>query len=257
MINVICRIVIPSIIFASIEYIPACLIRNKPMDIVSFLYKTIGGGTYWFTSALVVAELIILVLLMSRKKNIWFYFVIILLVSYVGICFQNGLYDIEIWAWHRGTIATLLLACGGLYWKYEEILSRWMKWYVFLLLLVLYFAILLFCKNIDPNISILTIQPWGIVSTILSCILLIELCKHLSENTIINYIGQNTLGFYFLSGAVPIVMSMLFHKLTEGTHLWIMWLDWLSSLLVSFVIVKVINRWLPWLLDIRLIKHKQ
>lgn len=252
--NVIFRIIIPTILFAAIEFFPSCLLQGKDISLSYGLYKTLGGGTYWFTSALAVSELIILLLLLTRIKNAWFYFVACLLLGAVGMVFQHGMYAIEPWAVHRGVIALLFIGCGGMYWKYEEPISRFMKWYVVLLMLAAYIAILQFCDNTNPNISILSLQPWGIVTTLLSCMLLIELCKHLPENRVMNYIGKNTLGFYFMSGALPIVLSMLAHKMIPGSHLWLMLFVWVACLVMAYVVVMIINRWLPWIFDLRLLK---
>ena len=251
--NVIFRIIIPTVLFAAIEYFPSCLLQGKEMSLSYGLYKTIGGGTYWFTSALAVSELIILLLLLTRVKNGWFYFAACLFLSGVEIIFQRGMYAIEPWAAHRGIIALLYIGCGGIYWKYEEQITRFMKWYVVLLVLAAYIAILLFCDNTNPNISILSLQPLGIVTTLLSCLLLIVLCKCLPENKIMNYIGKNTLGFYFMSGALPFVLSMLAHKLIFLGHLWVMFAVWIACLIVAYIIVMIINKWLPWVLDLRLL----
>ena len=78
------RIVIPSIIFSTIEFVPSCIIQGRGIDIGFALFKTIGGGTYWFTSALVVSELILLGLFCTRERNVWFYAVISLLLGMAG-----------------------------------------------------------------------------------------------------------------------------------------------------------------------------
>lgn len=44
--------------FSAIEYLPAVVLRGGSLSISEMLYKTIGGGTYWFTSALVIAQLL-------------------------------------------------------------------------------------------------------------------------------------------------------------------------------------------------------
>lgn len=253
------RIVLPSILFAAIEFFPSSLMQGRGIDMVNFAYKTIGGGTYWFTSALVISEIIVLLLFATRVKNIWFYSAVTLVIGLTGMVLQRGMYGHEIWAWHRGIVAVMFLGFGGLYWRYENVISKYSKWYVTIGLLVLYVVILLCCKNINPNISILSLQPLGIVTTLLSCILLIELCKLLPENKIINYIGQNTLGFYFMSGALPIVVSMLAHKLLNGSYLAVMLADWIICLIMAFIIVKFINRCLPWMFDFKKLnlKNKQ
>jgi fucose 4-O-acetylase-like acetyltransferase len=68
--NIIYRIVIPSILFSTIEFLPSCLLQGRSIVVGYALYKTIGGGTYWFTSALVVAQLILLMLYYSRKRHL-------------------------------------------------------------------------------------------------------------------------------------------------------------------------------------------
>ena len=250
-INVLCRIVVPSIIFAAIEYFPSCIMQGRSISAAGLAYKTIGGGTYWFTSALVVAELIVLLLLLTRFKNVWFYFLSTFTIGLVGMAFQHGMYPYEVWAWHRGIIAVMFLGFGGLYWKYEERITKCLKWYMLLALLVLYVVLLLCCKDTNPNISILSLQPLGIVTTLIACVLLIELCKRLPENGVVNYIGQNTLGFYFMSGALPIAVSMLAHRLISGSHLSVMLFDWIVCLVGAYVVVKLINRFAPWLFDIK------
>ena len=125
--NIFYRIIIPSVIFASIEYVPSCLIQGRNLSLASFLFKTIGGGTYWFTSALVVAEIATILLLISRKRNMEFYFLISFLIGSIGIALQHGAFANEIWAYHRGVIAVMFLAFGGLYWKYEFIINKFMK----------------------------------------------------------------------------------------------------------------------------------
>lgn len=255
-INVICRIVVPSIMFASIEYFPSCIMQGRNFSAIGLAYKTIGGGTYWFTSALVVSELIVLMLLLTRIRNVWFYFIATFAIGLTGMFLQHGMYDYEIWAWHRGVIAVMFLGFGGLYWRYERVLTKYLKWSVLFVLLAVYVIILLLCENTNPNISILSLQPLGIVTTLIGCVLLIELCKRLPENAIMNYIGQNTLGFYFMSGALPIAVSMLAHKLINGTYLTVMLVNWIICLVIAFFIVKLINRFAPWLFDIRKIHKK-
>lgn len=131
-----------------------------------------------------------------------------------------------------------------------------MKWHIISLMLVAYFFILIYFEDTNPNISILALQPIGIVTTLLSCILLIELFKHLPDNSIMNYIGKNTLGFYLMSGALPVIVSIVAHKLVIGTYLWMMLTVWIMCLFGAYVIVGIINKWLPWMFDLRQFKKK-
>ena len=249
--NIFYRIIIPSVFFACIEYIPSCLIQGRELSLTNFLFKTVGGGTYWFTSALVIAEIITILLLVSRKKELIFYFLISLLIGSVGIVMQHGLFANEIWAYHRGIIAVMFLAFGGLYWKYESIINVSLKWYSLIFLAVIYIFIVFLSPENFSLISILTLQPLGVISAIIAIVLLIKGCKYLPENNVMSFLGQNTLMFYFLSGALPIILSVLAHKLICGTYFVVMLIVLFLSLLFAFFITFILNKFAPWCFDLR------
>lgn len=253
------RIVIPSVIFSLIEFLPSSLIQGRSIEISNFIFKTLGGQTYWFTSALVVAELLTLMMLLTRRKSIWFYAIISIAIGVCGIWMaQNGITLLQKnwWAYRQGLIAVMFLALGGLYWRYEQLLQNMLKWYVCLLLLGVMVAIILLSNFADPLISTLTIKPLGVVTSLIACMLLVQLCKLLPEVKLLTFIGQNSIGFYFMSGALPIIFGLLAHKLVAGSHSWLMLLVWLASMVGAYVGVMVINRWLPWLWDLRSFKTR-
>lgn len=203
------RIIIPSIIFSIIEFVPNCLIQGRRIDVGYALFKTIGGGTYWFTSALLVAELVLLLLFCSRKRNIWFYAFICFTIGVLCLSLvKKHLLNSTIWMWKHGLIALIFLAMGGLYWNYEKQIDRFMKWWFVLPLIAMFIAIVIGLKGYnDPLISTLTIQPLGFLSSAIACLLLVWLCKKLPEIKSLTFIGQYSIGFYFMSGALPITFS--------------------------------------------------
>ena len=71
--NIFYRIVVPSIIFSIIIFLPSCIIQDREISIEFALYKTIGGGTFWYTSALTISELILLLLLCIRRIHVAHY----------------------------------------------------------------------------------------------------------------------------------------------------------------------------------------
>lgn len=254
--NILFRIIIPSVIFSIIEFFPSCIIQGRVINISYALYKTIGGGTYWFTSALAVAELILLALFCSRRRNIWFY---------VGICFSLGTIGLVIvrlgflhsglWAWRQGLIALIFLALGGLYWRYEKYIDRLMKWWFVAPLLLVYVVLVIGLKDYsNPLVSTLSIQPMGFITSAMACLLLVWLCKQFPEMKPLTFIGQNSIGFYFTSGALPITYSMITHKMFPDNHVWLLLVIWVACLLTAFFAVKIINRYLPWLWDLRIIR---
>lgn len=257
--NVFFRIVIPSILFSAIELVPSCIIQGRAIDIGFALYKTIGGGTYWFTSSLVVAELILLALFCTRKKNIWFYAAVCLVLGVTGLIIVHyGILKSGIWAWRQGLIALIFFAMGGLYWRYEKQIDLLMRWWFAIPLLIVYVAMVLGLKDYtDPLISTLTIKPLGFVTSAMACLLLVWLCKKLPEVKPLTFIGQNSLGFYFMSGALPITFSLIVHNLVAESHAWLLLTVWIACLLVAYFTVLIINKWLPWLWDLRSIKKTE
>jgi len=254
--NVIYRVVIPSILFSMIEFFPSCIIQERSINVSFALYKTIGGGTYWFTSAFAVSELILLVLFLTRKRNIWFYSTACLVFGAVGLLIiHQKVLENNIWAWRQGLLALFFLAIGGIYWLYEKKIDTNMKWWAVVLLLLVYIFIIVFFEDTNPLISTLQIQPMGILTSCISCLLLVWFCKRLLEIKILTFIGKNSIGFYFMSGALPISLSLIAHKMTDGVHVWMMLTVWIVSLLFSYIAVMLINRWLPWLWDLRKIKN--
>ena len=55
LLNIFYRIIVPSTLFAIVGYAPKNLLRGSGLDFSDFLWETVGGRTYWFTSALAVA----------------------------------------------------------------------------------------------------------------------------------------------------------------------------------------------------------
>lgn len=251
--NIIFRIMIPSVVFATIEFFPSCLIQGRELSLGYALYKTIGGGTYWFTSALAVSELILLCLLCTRNRNIWFYILLSVLLGAIGMLIVKlGILDNGIWAWRQGLIALILIAMGGVYWYYESKINSLMKWWVIILLLIFYLYLVIGLKDYShPGINTLSIQPLGIITSTISCLLLVWLCKSIKGYRVLSFIGQNSLGFYFLSGAFPIIFSKVAHVLIPGTYGLFVPIIWIVCLIMAYFVVLFINRWLPWLWDIR------
>ncbi len=255
--NILFRIVIPSILFSIIEFFPSCIIQGRNMSIGYALTKTIGGGTYWFTSALAVAELVLLVLLCTRIRIIWFYVVACFALGSISMLFVKlGIASVGIWAWRQGLIALVFLAMGGIYWRYEKRVDNYMNWWFSLLLTIVLVIIVCGLKgNNDPLISTLSIQPLGFLTSAISCLLLVWICKLLPGIRCLTFIGQNSIGFYFLSGALPISFCKIAHSLGGNNSIWFLLSIWIISIVISYLAVKVINHWLPWLWDLRQLRH--
>ena len=139
--NVLFRLIIPALLFSILLYFPKTMLLGYSMDWERLLFKTVGGGTYWFISAVVVAELLTLIFLLTREKNIWFYVLLSFVVCGIGLFLSYrdiALFPHNYWAYKKGMIAMGMMALGGLYWKYEEQIDRVLKWYVLLIMAVMF-----------------------------------------------------------------------------------------------------------------------
>lgn len=260
--NVIFRIMIPTVLFSIIEFIPSFVLRGRDFGIGDFLYKTIGGCTYWFTAALAVAELLIGLMLLTRRKSVWFYFGCCSILSLIGWLMCR--YDISIlanlpslpWQYKHGLLCMAFMAFGGLYWRYEAAIGKVMNKFVLTGMIVAYVALLLLWpESFRVLISMQDLNLAGIGISLLSTVILIELCKMIRKSELLNYIGQNTIGFYFMSGALPIVLSMAVKHFLPGVRFAGFVIVFIGSMVTAYFAVRLINRWLPWLLDLREIRR--
>lgn len=267
LLNIFFRIVVPSILFSLIEYFPKKVIQGGSLEVRPFLYETIGGCTYWFTSALVVAEILFVLLFLTRCRNVWLYFILAIIFACFGDYLATNNLNIVSdsvafpWQYKQGLICMVYVAAGGVYWRYEDSIHRLLKDNWILLLLIVAYSVLAICfySYLAKGylVSMCLTHPVGVVFGIFASLLLVELCKKLSEMKPLTFIGQNTIGFYFMSGALPIVLSMTVHRFLHGSSLLGLTIVFFGSCIIGFVAVYLMNRFAPWLFDLRVLKKKQ
>jgi len=258
--NIFFRLVIPTVLFSLIEFLPAHVLRGREYNMQDLFIKTIGGCTYWFTSALVIAELLIAVMLLSRVRNIWFY------VLFCSICFISGLSLIYLypspdvtmsfpWQYRQGLLSIILLVLGGLYWRYEINIVRYLNFRNLLALVFLYIGTLWFWPgSFHVLISMQDINIPGVAISLTGTLILIELCKYLPTLPILSYIGRNTIGIYFMSGALPTVVGMAMNLMMHDKSLVGLIFVFLISITTAVCATYFLNRFLPWVFDLRQIK---
>ena len=257
--NVLYKLMLPTIVFSIIEYLPKKLLRAEPIELHTILSNTIGGGTYWFTSALLVAEFVILLLLLTRKSSIWFYLCFCLSVAFLGwylirVDFHLFGFGRDPWAYRRGFLATAFLASGGLYWKYESLFERYKK-YLFPLTAIIYILVFTFgVSSFRVLISTMDINLIGGIASAVGCVLLVYVCKRLPINRYLSFVGQYSLCFYFLSGALPMIMSSLFRRFVPGEHIWGLMIVFALCISIAYGITWFMNKYMSFLFDFRKLK---
>jgi|GEM_PF-1481645 len=76
--NVIFRLLIPTVLFSSLNFVPKCIFHMKEISLPVFCFNILGGISFWFTSALVITQFVMIFLCLVFKKKIW--------VSYLVLC---------------------------------------------------------------------------------------------------------------------------------------------------------------------------
>lgn len=250
------RLVIPTIIFSAIIYLPK---NNFGFDLKNFTAVVLGGVSLWFTSALSVSQFVIYTLLLSRKRNIWIYilatFSIFLLTNAFGDVRSKPALEYIPWFWQTGLLYTLLMMLGGAYYVYENKINTLLKKPIIANIVFASYAILMtlqwnglefYCLGLSGKSNFI-----GYLLTIISILCLVHITKHIKTSRITEFIGRQSIVFYFLSGAVPSVILFLIKGLQMEHSSLMLVLYTIFSFSISYFATYLITRYFPFLLDIR------
>lgn len=260
--NVVYKIIFPSILFSTINYFPKMLLREEGLEWWSFFRDTLLGGSLWFTSALAVSEILLGITLICRNKSIWLYVFFSFLIAIIGVSIAKLGFVIHgdsnlPWYYKSGMIATLYLSCGGLFWKYEDKLDYLLRGFKWVIVPIVYCILLYFFQEdavIIVNRGSLNLS--GFALSIVGVLTLVYLCKRLKEIKLVSWLGRHTLGLYFFSGAVPSVLSLAYIKIfgpMSGVAPYSLLA--LLSLTIGCFAVYVADKYVPFVFDLRLLKH--
>lgn len=261
--SIVWRIAIPTAIFALINFFPKKLLRGQPFYMKELLLDTFGGCSLWFTCALVVAELLLLVMLFTRCKNVWVYVLGAIVLSVLGvIAAQNGGVFSNMpkqfpWWWKNGLVATIYMAAGGVLWKYESNIHRLFSMKGVLPLAAVIYLLLLYGLHghLKYMVAINSLNVPGLLVSLFGVVTLIEICRYIPSIRLLQDMGRNTLGYYFFCGASPVVVGLVIKRFV-GTGYMSLLLVLVISLLLSGVTVAIINRFVPFLFDLRKLNKK-
>lgn len=261
-VNALYRIAIPSILFATTEFLPKRIVRGESFDVNSFFVETIGGCTFWFTSALVVAELLLVILLCSRSNKIGFYFLCGVVLSGVGTYLkQHPLYLLGNenfpWAYANGLSAMAYLAFGGFFWKnedkIEEIVRTLKKPIAIVISLTLFLFSIWLVQKCNGGLLTFAVK---LVRDFIGVFFILYVCKAMPSKKWLEFIGRYSLGFYFLSGALPNITSVLINRVPAMPSGIVLGLVFALSVVSAYFVMKLLVRYFPWVFDLRLLRKE-
>ena len=253
--NCIFKLAIPTVIFSILIYLPKILFHGNAFNFSTFTLEILGGTSFWFTSALFVAQLVILTLFLTKRKNILFYAGItgIIFIIFQSFCNYNTKPAIEYfpWFWRTGLNYSLVMTLGGLYKIYEDKPKRFVPYLAVVISIIGYYLICsghnVACFGLSGRTNTI-----GFLTSIATSLVLIEVVKRIKANGVTDFIGKNSILFYFLSGATPATFATLSAKMNISSNLSFI-ITLFLSMFCSYTITYIIVKYIPFLTDIRLI----
>lgn len=267
--NILFRIIIPSILFSLITYLPKQIYNNSSFNFINFLIDIFGGVSFWFTSALTVAQLAILLLIMAfiRYKHKLFYIIFFSAILFIFFAFvfpndpSNDARTFFPWFWKTGLCYSFVFSLGGIYAKYESFIDRhtpklcivgcFIAWLG--LSILSYFGVISCqCLGIHSYIN-----GYGAVAIVCSIVSVIIISKHLRGINWLKFIGKNYIIFYFFSGIVPSSLAYLSSKFYIQPSIFPFLIIFIIATVCAYYITILITKYIPFLTDFRLINEKR
>lgn len=245
-----------------IRYLVMAIIGGG-FSLARFAEIVIGGDAAWFTIALAGAELIVALILLLRIGSKWAYLLI------AGFLWAASEYirskgvvvrGIEYFPWFYKSAmeAVLFMVLGGLYSQIEHRTGK--RNYTVAVPLILSVAYILFALMhlVQPRTALdyQGLNVYGLALSLLGIAAMIGMTKRISSVGIVNWIGRHTIGLYFFSAIIlKGVCPAVKHYITEQNY-WFTIACAIIAFALGIGVVYVLNRWLPFIFDLRLLKRK-
>lgn len=261
--NAVFRLMIPSIVFSTVAFVPKMLFHGAEVSVHTFLVNILGGVSYWFTSALFVAQVVLLTLIaLLRRKDIWSYVLCSVLLFALGwylnyIRTDMGVEAFFPWFWKTGLEYTLLMTLGGVYMKYESRINALSRFFLPVAAVVYVVAMVMSLNgSVYPMMGLggrCNVEGGLLILAGIS--LIVAVCHNVKGNLIMSFIGRNSIVFYFLSGVFPAFVGMVARRYIPDCHYAVTIAVASLSLTLAWLAAVIIERYLPFIIDIRKLKR--
>lgn len=257
--NVFFRLFLPTIIFASLIYIPKHYFHHELISTFNYFYDVFGGISFWFTSAMVIAQFCLIASLASGFRSLFSFSIIGIFL--IGLIFLAKILDPTPFPWYykTGMAGAITMILGGWFYKFFAFFEKSkVSWP---LILVVYGVLLWIqdqCNLGSWALMSVNVNLFGFLLSLFGIFSVIIIAQILPNFKFLQFIGENSIVFYFFSGVLPASFASLFNKLNLGYNpfWWVAFLSIISGFLISIFIV----RYLSFLTDLRKLKisnHKK
>ena len=257
--KIVYKLIWPALFFPSLIWLPKMIAHGTEITFFAFVENIFGGTATWFVSSIIVGQLILLMFKLAIRN-------IYLILSISFCCFLLSFYLSEIdptpfpWYYKSGLIASFFLTLGGVFYENYNNLKRFISIKLLIIsgILCVIMHIYTFENCFYQNIMVVKYDniPLGLFNNLLGIIFMLQLCHYISLIKWLQYIGKNSIIFYFFAGGVPLVIGYL-------TKTYIPYQGYVMTLLVTilsvalvFPVSYIINRYFSWTLDFSKITNK-
>ena len=235
------RFLVPYFVFTTIIAVSKTILVHDNTSWKDIIISIISGHASWFIAALILSQLLFMLFLwITNGKMLWLSIIAVccLILSYfVGNAFEPYplYYAQNIWHLNEALLACFILFTGYLYCKYE---TRFNNISILLSLLIVFILIKIFIIHTNAQLIlgpiIVSNYPLFIADLLCAVLLMAGIFKQLPSVRLIEWTGSHSLVYYFICGAVPFMVSRLFHKTTLPIQSYL-------SVLVVFCVVYIVS----------------
>ena len=213
--NIFFKLMIPTLLFSSIFLLPKCIFHSRAVSIGIWIHDILGGVSFWFTSALVVAQLLLVLLLPFCRNRLIYYLIAGGVLFMTALLLSRNGGEPFPWYYKSGMGIVLFMVIGGFYYRFERSVDRFMLKNSVLAMLIIIGVC--FCVLPIKTSSVMMSMKFnlnGFGVALSMSFLILCVAKKLPENRILNYIGKNSIIFYFFCGFFPACFSVIGKKIT-------------------------------------------
>lgn len=255
--NVFFRIFIPTILFSTIFFVPKLLYHSNDISINTYIYNVLGGTSFWFTSAMCVTQIVMLVFLPGNLMrcdgggNILIFSVLSIVLLVVIYPIKSMFPEAFPWYWKTGLAAVSFMTIGGLIYVVRKKLKEW-KYIIVTVATIVYVLLLYTMKGAEVMYALMSVR-FNFIGTIITfsgIAFIISLCYVWNPHyKLLQFIGKNSIIFYFFSGILPASLSSISYLRSYGGF-GISILGIAAGVILTWIVVN----YLPFLADLRKIK---
>ena len=253
------KLIWPALLFPALIWIPKTVAHGNDIDIWLFFKDIFGGTATWFISSIIVGQLLLLCLT-KWVKNIYailgITFCMFLAAFYLTTINPNPFP----WYYKSGLIATLFLSLGGVYYKNQNKFRICISKGILIASCILSVIMHIYTSQKGIYNNIMTAQYenilLGLFNNFVGIIFMLNLCHFIPSIKWLEYIGKNSIVFYFLAGGVPLVIGYLTKCYIPFEGYVMTFFVIAISIAIMFPITYIINRYFAWSLDFSKISNK-